>query len=197
MRGMSDTTHRDSMRGKSFRSSKGLLEYCKKIDTGWFRCQAIALGAEKLDAAESQVALRHAIKAAETERDAYRRQAPLVWVVQAMVRCGDHHAAARLAQRLIQTSGRIVPSNSEAYMLEMLFDHYESDDPKLHKQMFRKLMGILDKKGGWRVERACMHTARKLDSLGHNEFVDDCLKGCANSWLHGRVSRNRLRDQHA
>lgn len=190
---MSDAAHRDSVSSKTFKSSAELLEYCKKIQSGWFRCQAIAIGAEQLDKPERDTALRHAIKAAETESDTYRQLTPQIWVVRCMQAAGDHTAADRLAEDLLNASGRITPSNSQAYMLELLFGRSPTKASKLHKDIFRKLVALRESKGGWRTDRACIHTAESLATIGEADFVDKCLETCTSPWLLARVHRDRVR----
>lgn len=192
--GMNDVQLRRGAGTRKFASSKELIQYCRQIDQGWYRCQALASGAKQLDQQESLKACKAAISAAKTEKDEYRRLTPVVWVIETLADMGHRKFAEELTDRIISCSHQVIPSNSEAYMLELLFDHAENISPQYRRDIFMKLMTLLDTKPGWRIGRACIHTAHILDEMGESESVNCCMERCTNEWLVGRVRRDRARD---
>jgi hypothetical protein len=193
MRGMSDSTHRESVRGKSFKSSKELVAYCNSIGQGWYRCQAIALGATKLEPDECEVACRAAVKAAKSENDAYRRVTPLAWPIEALAMAGLKKQALRLADDALKQAMMITPANSKAESLDVLYRHLGLLDISYRKRIFSDLVEMADKEQGWRIKRNCAHIARDLDRLGEREFIDKAISKCKNAKLTERIHRDRER----
>jgi len=188
---MSDTTHRDSVKAKSFRSSKELVAYCKSIDQGWFRCQAIAIGAAKLDRKQCETACRAAVKAAQTERDIFRRVTPLAWPVATLAAAGFVHQAEKLANDALKQAKSVVPSNSKAETLDVFYQHFGLLNIELRKQIFSELVGMASAEQGWRIGRNCACIAKDLDRLGERVFIERLIDGCKNTKLVNRIHRDR------
>ncbi|MEX0876879.1 MAG: hypothetical protein WD114_05420 [Phycisphaerales bacterium] len=186
---MSDTTHRDSVRHKSFRSSKELVDYCKPIEQGWFRCQAIAIGAAKLEPEQCEIACRAAVNAAQSEKDAYRQIMPLAWPIEALASIGLRNQAKRLAEDAIKQAMSITPSNSKAEALDVMYRHFEQLDLKYRKRIFLMLVEMAEKERGGRIGRNCAQIAIDLDRLGEREFIDEAISHCQNTKLVGRIHR--------
>lgn len=191
--GMSDSTHRDSVKQRTFRSSKELIEYCKPIQQGWYRCQAIAIGAAKLGPSECEVACRAAVKAAQSESDLYRQVAPLAWPIEALASCGLHKQSERLADETIRQAMQITPGNSKASCLDVLYWHVGLLDIGYRKKIFSILMNMAGVETGWRIKRNCACIAIDLDRLGERSFIDQAISSCKDKKLIERVHRDRDR----
>lgn len=193
MRGMSDTTHRNSVSQRSFGSSKELVAYCKPIEQGWFRCQAIAIRAAKLDPEQCEIACRAAVKAAQTESDAYRQVTPLAWPIEALATVGLVKQAHRLADEALSLVMTITPSNSKAESLDVMYRHFGLLDIGFRKRIFINLVEMADAEHGWRIKRNCAHIATDLDQHGERAFIDEAISKCKNTKLIERNHRDRTK----
>ncbi len=193
--GMSDTTHRNSVSSKSFRSSKELIAYCKSIDQGWYRCQALASGAAKLEREECRNACKAAAQAAKTEKDQYRRVTPLAWPIRTLSDSGLKKEANNLLVFALKEADSITPSNSRAQTLHTLCQYSWHMDVKYRRSILKKLYQMIDSVPGWRIARACAWISYQFDVSGDSVFVDELLKNCGNKWLIGRVARDRAQRQ--
>ncbi len=192
---MSDTSRRNSVSGKSFNSSKELVDYCKSIDQGWYRCQAIANGAEKLKRDQCRKACEAAASAAKTEKDQFRRVTPLAWPIQTLFKAGLIKEANKLLEFAIKESESVIPSNSRAKSLDTLCEYSWDMDAKYRRSILKKLYQMIDTVPGWRIARACAWISYNFDLAGDSAFVDELLKNCKNEWLIGRIARDRLKRQ--
>ena len=193
MSGMSDTQLRNEAGRTNFDSFQDLTKFCKGINQGWYRCQALAASASKLPNQDRMKACNAAITAANTEKDEYRKLAVQVWVVEAMYECGFMRDADQLVVQLIQSSGRIIPSNSQGYMLEMLFERCKPDRDDHRIAIMTKLVSLLESKGGWRVERACIHCSKSFYDHEHDAYLNALLAKCTNQRLVRRIKNDRDR----
>lgn len=191
---MSDTSHRDSVKHRSFRSSKELIEYCKQIQQGWYRCQAIAIGAAKLDPDECEIACRAAVHAAKSEADYYRQVAPLAWPIEALASVGLEKQAGRLADDAIHQAKKVTPANSKAECLDVLYRHFSMLDISYRKRAFSELVGMAGGEKAWRIKRNGASIAMDLDRMGEREFIDDAISNCKDKKLIERIHRDRGRD---
>ncbi len=192
---MFDTTRRNSVSGCTFSTSKELIDYCKPIRQGWYRCQAIAGGAEKLKRDQCRKACIAAAAAAKTEKDQYRRVAVLAWPIQTMFNAGLVREANTLLEYALEESKTVVPSNSRAYALGLLCQHAWDMNESYRRDILIRLYEMIDSVPGWRIARECDWITRKLDRAGDTEFVDGLLKDCKNEWLIGRIERDRAKRQ--
>lgn len=191
---MNKTAHRDSVSHKSFRSSKELIDYCKPIDQGWFRCQALAIGAAKLDRDHCEIACRAAVKAAKSESDQYRRITPLAWPIGALAHSGHEQKAAKLFDEAIKGSRSITPGNSRAECLEVLFRRTEPLSINHRKKVFPEIVDLANNdQGAWRITRNGASVAELLDHIGERAFVDKALKRCTHEKLIARINRDRAK----
>jgi hypothetical protein len=194
MSGMSDTTLRDSVMHKTFKSSKELVNYCKPIQMGWFRCQAIAIGAAKLDPVECEIACRVAVKAATSESDFYRQVTPLAWPIDALASVGLKKQAGRLADDAIQQAMKVTPANSKAECLDVLYRHFSLLDISYRKRVFSELVRMAGGEKAWRIKRNCASIAMDLDRMGEREFIDDAISKCKDKKIIERIHRDRGRN---
>lgn len=193
MRGMSDSQLRNEAGRTSFDSYQDLVKFCKRINQGWYRCQAIAGSAHKLPKQDRMKACNAAITAANTETDEYRKQAVQVWVVEAMYECGFTHDADLLVNQLIQSSDRIIPSNSQGYMLELLFERCTPDREDHRMAIMTKLVSLRESKGGWRVERAIISCARYFHRQVYTDYIKELMSRCTNERLKRRIMKDHER----
>ncbi len=192
---MSDTILRRQASEQNFKSLQDLTKFCSKIKEGWYKCQALADAAPRLSKNDRRKACYAAISAANTERDEYRIQAAKVWVVQALYSCGLQSDADQLVEQLIESSHKIVPSNSQGYMLELLSETCRSNDTEMRKKILQVLMELLESKGGWRVERAIKQKVTRFRSDQYDGFVNDLLSRCSNQRLIRQIINDR--EQHS
>jgi hypothetical protein len=190
---MSDTHLRNEASRNVFQSIEDLTKHCSRIKQGWFKCQAFSGAAPRLPMKDRRKACNAAITAANTERDDYQKQTAKVWVVNALYACGLRSDGDQLVEQLIESSHKIVPSNSQGYMLELLFENCRPDNDMMRKRILTMLMELLESKGGWRVERAIIHKATCFRSTEYDGFVNDLLSRCSNQRLIRRVIRDRER----
>jgi len=190
---MFDSTRRNSVSGCSFSTSKELIDYCKPIRQGWYRCQAIAGGAAKLNRDQCRKACIAAAAAAKAEKDQYRRVAVLAWPIQTMFKAGLVREANSLLEYALEESKSVVPSNSRAYALGLLCEHAWDMNESYRRSILATLYEMIDSIPGWRIARECDWITKKLDRAGDAAFVDGLLKDCTNDWLHGRIERDRAK----
>ena len=193
---MSCSSHRDVLRGKSFKTSKELVSYCKSIRDGVGRSITIARGARLLsDRDQCKLACNAAIKAAGTGSDEYHRLVPLISVIRTLNGAGLSKDANKLAKKTIEATGSIVPLHARAEVYEGLAGCCWDMDAQYRKTIMKSLFQMLRSKGRERTAQVIVHLTGSFDQSGESEFVDGLLKNCKNDWLIGRIERDRAKHQ--
>ncbi len=190
---MSESTHRDLVKTKTFRSASELISFCSSISSGWYRCQAIALGAERLSDNDCRVACDAARKAASSETDQYRKIAPLGWPTQALASRGLMSEAHKLATFALEESKKITPPNSRAEALATLCRFSWELDEKYRRGILVDLFLMAESEVGRRIGRSCASISAEFDIAGESSFVDELLSSCKNEKLIARVERDRAK----
>lgn len=187
-----DTARRNEAAARSFASLSELRDFCASIGQGWFRCQALALGAVSLpDDADVIAACSEAESAARSETDAYKQVACLAWPIAALVARGLNAPAAGSAARAIAAAERVTPSGSRAEAWMMLLNAVWplGDGPR--RSIYHGLFLLLESDPHWRVVRSCRDAVLFYPDDDQPAWLGAILESCTNDQLLRRIERDR------
>jgi hypothetical protein len=189
-----DTARRNEAGKRRFSSIDELRNFCRPIGQGWFRCQALAIGAVKLTEDEGVVAAcLEAEAAAAGEEQIYKQVACLAWPISALISRGQIEAAEEMADRAILACGRVTPSSSRAEALAGLLQAVWPLDERFKRTIYQHLFDLLGQDPHWRVMRSCRDAALMYSEADQPEWLAGLLRSC----VHEKVARQIREDRAA
>lgn len=187
-----DTARRNGAGERRFGSANELRDFCRPIGQGWFRCQALAIGAVTLNEdADVVAACLEAEAAAQKEDEAYKQVACLAWPISALISRSRIGAAEEMADRAITASGRVAPSSSRAEALTGLLQAVWPLDERFKRAIFQHLFDLLEQDPHWRVVRHCRDAAMMYSDADQPAWLAGLLQSCG----HEKVARQIREDR--
>ncbi|MCC5822113.1 MAG: hypothetical protein LAT64_13250 [Phycisphaerales bacterium] len=187
-----DTARRNEAGERRFGSIDELRDFCRAIEQGWFRCQALAIGSVTLsNDADVVAACFEAEAAAQTEEQVYKQVACLAWPISALITRGRIETAEEMAERSIAASGHVTPSSSRAEALVGLLEAVWPLGERFQRAIYEQLFELLAHDPHWRVMRACRDAALMYADADQPDWLADLLGSCPTQKVTRRIREDR------
>lgn len=150
---LTPTHERDLAHRLSKSEPEKALEVARRINDAWFRCQALSQVARYWTHSDYKRLLKEAVKAADSQNDAYKQVAVSAWPTRAYLERGDASPAKELLERYTVAATRIENMGSRSEALFMVFQAAKPFAPDLWKPVFWALMAAAEPALAWRQRR--------------------------------------------
>ena len=129
------------------------LAVARKIDDGWFRCQALSQVARYWPDGDYDRLLREALKAASSQDDVYKQVAVCAWPIRAYLERGSPSSAKSILEKCVGTASNIGNMGSRSEALFLCFQAVKPGAADLWQPAFWALVRATEPALSWRQRR--------------------------------------------